>query len=481
MRRFLRTPRLLGPIALAWIAPAWIALGLLSAGSAVARDVARDVDTFHLRLFEDGVELAADGRYGEAVQKLRLACFGMLDRPDMLAPCLGRLLVSQDAAEAPADELETTVDRLLEVERRFQGWTEPYARFAPSDELRRRVDVLFARFGTAERLSRIPGLGDVALERQAAELAALPLDERRRQLNVLVQQQKAVPLWHVMSAELSLEAGEPRAAASAAAEILRTFAGEPTARCVLGRARAAQGQCGDEVIEDLEMCPANHRDRAAIDRALLECLVASERWAEADLAWQRLPASIRDERPVRRLRREIEKNLDVSGGGGSASSDDAPVYAPPPGLEEKEKEKEKEVEEADEAAPQPSSSEFAGLPDDDRETLRRVRDALATEERSLYDELWAPARKVAKRHDGSAAAQRLAGSLAFRLGKWRDAIRFLRSDPSLPSTRPQLQLELAVALHYQGQGDEAREEFARCRSRLAPSAWLDFWADELGV
>ena len=59
--------------------------------------VAQEVDTFHLRLYQDGAELAASGQFDEAVSKLRLACFGMLEKPKVLAPCLGRLLIAQEA------------------------------------------------------------------------------------------------------------------------------------------------------------------------------------------------------------------------------------------------------------------------------------------------------------------------------------------------------------------------------------------------
>lgn len=491
---------------------------LISSLLLVAPASAADIDTFYLRLFQDGAELAAAGQYGEAVGKLRLACFGMLDHPAVLGPCLGRLLATQELASDAEDEIEATVDRLLEVEKRFKGWTEPEPRFAPSSDLRRRVDALFVRFGTADSLARVPGLGDAALEKQISQVARLPLEERRKELNLLVQRQAQIPIWHVMSAELSLEEGDPRAAAGAAGEILRKFEGNAAARCVLGRAQAEQTQCQSETIEHLRMCPADHAERLEIDLALLTCLVEAKRWSEADAVWNRLPTTERDERPVRRLRKQIDKNLETGGassaesgdasasGGGAgfggvdssaepdrvaettpvaeatrtpkaASTPRAPVYAPPPGLDEEPQGDKEPVETAETQEP----SQLGDLPDEAQATLQRVRDALALEQRQLYDELWAPTRKVAKKHDESAVAQRLAGSLAFRLSRWRDAIRFYRRDESLATTRPQLQLELAVALHYQGEREEARSEFELCRPLLPASAWVEYWAAEFGA
>lgn len=487
--------------------------------------VAQDVDTFHLRLYQDGAQLAAAGDYRQAVDKLRLACFGMLDAPSVLGPCLGRLLATQDAADSGDDEIEATVDRLLEVERRFKGWSEPDSAYALTAELRRTVETLFVRFGTAEGLARIPGLGAAALEKQAEKIAALPMDERRRELNLLVQRQAQVPIWHVMSAELSLDEGDPRAAAGAAREILGKFEGNAAARCVLGRARAAQKQCDDGVVEHLRMCPDDHAVRSEIDLELVRCLATSARWSEADAAWRRLPSDVREQRTVRRLRKQIEKGLEGearAGGndasirgdvavdaaadppagaeptGGAAGTDrppraataaTVPIYVPPPGLEEDlvaaPVGPEPAFEEAParavvaESSPDTSRAEFGDLPDDDQDVLRRVRDALAAERRDLYPDLWTEVRRVARRHDDSAVAQRLAGSLAFRLGKWRDAVRFLRRDESLAASRPQLQLVLAMALHYDGDTEEAREVFERCRPLLASTPWVEYWAAEL--
>lgn len=508
-----------------------LALALALAWSHSAPLAAQEVDTFHLRLYQDGAELAASGQFGEAVAKLRLACFGMLEKPKVLAPCLGRLLVAQEAAGASDDEIETTVDRLLEVERRLKGWSEPDSRFVVSDDIRRRVESLFGRFGTEESLARVPGLGDVVLQKQMMRVAEMPRDARRRELNLLVQRQAGIPIWHVMSAELALEEGDPRAAAAAAREILDTFDGNAGARCVLGRARAAQDQCDAAVVDDLGVCPVDHSQRGEIDLALLGCLVAAERWSEADTVWRRMPVEARNQRPIRRQRRQIEKGLEHQAQGGAAgaaaslmdaatdempnevaedATDEvtdevtdrgsaataseasperrpqrrpmgAPVYAPPPGVEEEDSLVESpSVGLAPSPAPSSASpAEFGDLPNDDQETLLRVRDALAAEKRHLYADLWSPVRKVAKRHDDSAVAQRLAGSLAFRLGRWKDAIRFLRRDESLAASRPQLQVELAVALLYQGKNEEARQAFETCRPLLASSAWVEFWSEEL--
>jgi TonB family protein len=57
----------------------------------------------------------------QAVDHFRLAAFGFLGRQPLLSEALVRLAVSQDAAKRPND-VKATLERILEVERRFPGF-----------------------------------------------------------------------------------------------------------------------------------------------------------------------------------------------------------------------------------------------------------------------------------------------------------------------------------------------------------------------
>lgn len=440
------------------------------------------VDTFYVRLFDDGRVLATDGQPRRAADTLRLACFGMLEEPSALAPCLAHLLLALDAAEAGADDLEAVVDRLLEVEQRFQGWSGADARYAPGPQLRARVDALLERYAAADNLARTPGFDGAALRKEADRVAALPPKERRKELNLLVQQQTDAVIWHVLSAELYLDEGDESAAVRAADEILRELADAEAselaaARCVRGRARAEMGSCGPEVIEELRMCSPSHHRRTDVDEALAVCLAGSERWSEAREALERLPADRRDRRDIKKLQRRIDAALGAESASvrepepapeaapeRSASAE--PVYAPPPGVADR--------------SDRRTEDERDNEPPGEMSGMERARRALATERRDVYDDLWPEVRKAARRQE-STDARRLAASLAFRMSSWRDAIRYLEDDEALAGERPDLQLELAIALYYAGEIDEARQAFEQARPALSSTAWVGFWARELGA
>jgi hypothetical protein len=83
----------------------------------------RAVDPFYLDLLRDGIHAYERGEAGAAERSLRFACFGMLDEPKPLAACLARLALAQDKAADLAGFRETFT-RLVEIEERFQGYSQ---------------------------------------------------------------------------------------------------------------------------------------------------------------------------------------------------------------------------------------------------------------------------------------------------------------------------------------------------------------------
>jgi tetratricopeptide (TPR) repeat protein len=93
------------------------ALLLLAALPAAATDI------FYLDLMRDGTHAFDRGDYTTAARDLRLACFGMLDEPKPLGECLARLALAQDKSGDVAG-FRDTFGRLVEVEERFQGYSQ---------------------------------------------------------------------------------------------------------------------------------------------------------------------------------------------------------------------------------------------------------------------------------------------------------------------------------------------------------------------
>jgi len=80
-------------------------------------------DLFYMDLMRDGVHAYDRGDFGVAARHLRLACFGMLDEPKLLGECLARLALAQDKGK-DVNGFRETFGRLVEVEERFQGYSQ---------------------------------------------------------------------------------------------------------------------------------------------------------------------------------------------------------------------------------------------------------------------------------------------------------------------------------------------------------------------
>lgn len=100
-----------------------LAAGLSAALGIAAAPPLHAADPFHVDLLRDGVHASDRGDHATAARYIRLACFGMLDEPKLLGECLTRLALAQDKAGDQVGFRET-FDRLVEIEERFQGYSQ---------------------------------------------------------------------------------------------------------------------------------------------------------------------------------------------------------------------------------------------------------------------------------------------------------------------------------------------------------------------
>jgi tetratricopeptide (TPR) repeat protein len=100
-----------------------LAAGLFAALGIAAAPPLHAADPFHADLLRDGVHASDRGDHATAARYIRLACFGMLDEPKLLGECLTRLALAQDKAGDKAGFRET-FGRLVEIEERFQGYSQ---------------------------------------------------------------------------------------------------------------------------------------------------------------------------------------------------------------------------------------------------------------------------------------------------------------------------------------------------------------------
>ncbi len=117
-------------------------------------------DFYETRLLA-GVEALRANRPLEAVNHLRIASFGFLDRPPLLSESLACLALAQEKAGRVSDE-EATLARFVEVERRFA----PYAQANLDSALRGEFESLIRRRLPQATLRSLAAFGDPAAARQ---------------------------------------------------------------------------------------------------------------------------------------------------------------------------------------------------------------------------------------------------------------------------------------------------------------------------
>ena len=96
---------------------------LLLTASATLSPATAAIDPFYQGLLRSGQTAFDIKDYASAVRDLRLACFGMLDEPKVLADCLARLALAQDRAN-DLEGFRGTFQRLVDVEERFKAYSQ---------------------------------------------------------------------------------------------------------------------------------------------------------------------------------------------------------------------------------------------------------------------------------------------------------------------------------------------------------------------
>jgi tetratricopeptide (TPR) repeat protein len=100
-----------------------LAIGLIAGVLSSAGVRAAAADDFDQERLREGRMAFQQKRFDEAINQFRVAAFGSLDDPAVLTECLARLALAQSAAGKTA-ETDETLNRFVEVERRFGGFAK---------------------------------------------------------------------------------------------------------------------------------------------------------------------------------------------------------------------------------------------------------------------------------------------------------------------------------------------------------------------
>ena len=267
-----------------------IAAVLLATLAAVTADAA---DPFYMRLLRQGTDAFNRREYQTAASQLRIACFGLLDEPQLLADGLTRLALAQAAAGDDTGFRET-FQRLSEVEERFGG----YSRADIPKDVRSAFEVLVVQAIPRSTLSENAAFARLVPSRQDS-VAKLPPPQRRKELNRLIKAEPAEVMWRLMLADLELGEGKPSDAVAAADGALKLAPGNKEALKLRGLALAADNKWS-QAVDNLRACGCASSD-PKVAGAMLTSLVELKRWQEANDFARQLPPDMAKDRTVQQL------------------------------------------------------------------------------------------------------------------------------------------------------------------------------------
>jgi tetratricopeptide (TPR) repeat protein len=253
----------------------------------------RAADPFYENLYRRGVDAFDRGDFAVAVKRLRLACFGFLDDPPLLGEGLTMLALAQ-AAQGDRAAFAETFSRLAEVEERFGG----YAHATIAQDRRRRLEQTIVKMIPEATLAAKPGFAFL-VPKPEQRLAALPVKQRRAELDRLITEEPSAPKWRLLAAELEIAQRNPKPALVHAEALVKLAPGSSDGICLRGQALALDERW-EAAFADLTKCGRQGED-PRVAEALLRALVGTKRWQDAAALYGQLPAEIKRQEQVKTL------------------------------------------------------------------------------------------------------------------------------------------------------------------------------------
>ena len=399
---------------------------LLAAHAALA------ADSFYLRQLREGSDDFNRRDWPNAVRHLRVACFGLLDEPVLLADGLARLALAQGAS-GDLEGVRGTFQRLAEIEERFGA----YGKAEISANTRKALEDLFVATIPETTLRTTPAFARLVPSPQQ-RVAALPPKQRRTELERLLRQEPREAAWPAMLAELELEEGNPKRAFAVAEQAIALAPDSPSVLRVHGLA-ASGSRRWSTAYADLTTLGTATGD-ASVAAALLESMLGLGRSAEAAELLGRLPESMRHEPTITPLAERVRQ----AAGSPSSGAATVPAGAAAP---------------ASTAAAAPASIAAAAPAPSIDEELARSRDLAGL---GKVGEAYAVARAAADANPASVEAQHAAAELAYRNGRWAESRTYFERGGVPGDDQPLRQFYYAVVLVETGDREAAASVLRRC-------------------
>lgn len=400
-------------------------------------------DSFYLDLLHKG-SLAYDrGLYDDAAMSLRIACFGFLDEPELLAESLVRLALVQAEQQDDTGFFET-FQRLLDLEEKVRG----YSRAQLPGTLKADLESELIVRVPANELARSPEFAK--LTERAHSSGEIDPDASRQDMVLRARANPGDTEALLRLAELDLGAGRPKQSLKWLKGIDSVGAHAERATCLRGEARLELEDCR-QALSELEDCPSFSAAKSPLAVNYLACLVKTERWDAAGEFLGALPASASSDPRTATLTKRVLRA--------------------------------QAIQSRNEAIPESSVAE-TGPPDDSRVRdtveLEALRSRLeqATTAAELPD-LLEQVRDLVENDPSWTEARYLAGEVAFHAAMWADAASLLQTGGEPGQDRPELRFYLAVCLYEVGDQKAAARVLESVLPNVVRSAFVNEYAEKI--
>lgn len=260
---------------------------------------------FYERQLQAGKNDFQINRPRQALDELRIAAFGLLDRPALLTEALVRLTVAQTSLGMNEDSAKT-IDRFLEVEQRFPS----YASLQIEPTIRSRFEDALVKAVPRATLQSIPGLARLT-NYELSKVAALPAAQRIAAYEAGARREPENAEWPLALARESDARGATADVIRWATKVLQIQPQNKEAQRLLLHAYVARRQCPEaaglmkSIAEaDLQAHPEMYADEAV-------CFAETARWNEAAVALSKVPENLRRRPDVARASQLLTKANEI--------------------------------------------------------------------------------------------------------------------------------------------------------------------------
>lgn len=439
-------------------------------------------DFYELQLQTGKIDFAA-GRIVAASDEFRIAAFGFLDRPPLLAEALARLALAQSSL-GQTSLVTQTLGRFVDVEGRFNA----YGSSALEDASRSKFQALLIASVPAETLKGVPSLAK--LVKTPIEAAAdLPMHQRIAAYESGFKREPRNVEWPAALMRLYATAGDEGGLARWSRAVLDLDRRNVEARALLVHAEALRGNCREALAAFGGFAVADLQSRNEMFADQGVCLVETGKFAEAKEAFARLSEQGKGRADVKKAMQKIADH-DAAAAEKEPPKPASSAASTKPAKETPLKTTAKPTAKTATPIASPAASRPGGAPNASSPTAAPAPSKAPTSAETLtasralvQSAKYAEAEKLLRTAVQSDPANRqLRLSLleaAVLTRDWKTAgAQFAASQPYVTGEELYM-FYAAVALHENGRRDEARPLMERARPRMVSSPMVDYYLEAI--